>query len=137
MQRPSPTARTSISSFRFPLTCALRARQWPGATGCQPRRIRVWWSGRKATRVRPKSAPIIAPHPQEGAVDLVRRLVERLEIHPHHIVVAQTPRQTHEAAPAWLLAPVDDNRTAERRAEHDLQLVHGHCALGNLNEVDA
>ena len=66
------------------------------------------------------SASVIAPHPQEGPMDDVGRLVERLEVHPHHVVVTHAPGQPHQAAPGRLPAPVGHQRASERHRQHDL-----------------
>ena len=56
-------------------------------------------------------------------MDHIGGLIERLQIDPHHIVVAHAPRQAHQQAVAWLLAPVGDQRAAEGNVQRDLQLV--------------
>src|SRR6267143_3211973 len=51
-------------------------------------------------------APIIAPHSEERSMDSIGRLVEWLQVDPHHAAVVHAPRQAHQQAIDRLLAPV-------------------------------
>ena len=70
-------------------------------------------------------------------MDRIGRLIERLEIDPYRAVVVHAPRQAHQQAIGRLLTPIGNQRAAKRRAEHDLQLMDGHRALGDLHDIDA
>ena len=50
--------------------------------------------------------------------------------------MVHAPRQAHQQAIDRLLAPVGNESAAERCVERDVQLVDGHRALGDLNEID-
>jgi hypothetical protein len=69
-------------------------------------------------------------------MNCVGRLVERLDVDPHHAMVVHAPRQTHQRAIDGLLAPVGDESAAERRIERDLQFVDNCRSLGVSYEVD-
>ena len=69
-------------------------------------------------------------------MDCVGRLVERLDVDPHHATMVHPPRQAHQRAIVRLLASVDDESVAERRIERDLQLVDDRRSLGESYEVD-
>ena len=70
-------------------------------------------------------------------MDLVGRAIERLEIDAHHAAVVHAPRKAHQQAMDRPLAPVGDERAAQRRVERDLQFMDGHRPLGDLHEIDA
>src|SRR6267378_2121369 len=96
----------------------------------------VKFSTRRFGRSAGGLAPIVTPHSEERSMDFIGRLVERIQVDPHHAAVVHAPRQAHQQASDRLLAPVDNERTAERYVEHNLQLVDGHRALGDLYQID-
>src|SRR5215468_7244727 len=82
-------------------------------------------------------APIITPHPEEGSMDDIGRLIKRLQIDPYHAVVVHAPRQAHQEAMERLFAPVGNERAADWCAEGDLQFMDSHRTLRDLYKIDA
>src|SRR5262245_4177693 len=111
-----------------------------GATSVMPAcPIAVVWAACAMMDLPPARwlAPIITPHPQEGSMDDIGRLIKRLQIDPYHAVVVHAPRQAHQEAMERLFAPVGNERAADWCAEGDLQFMDGHRALGDLYKIDA
>src|SRR5262249_29569080 len=88
-------------------------------------------------RFGPALTAIVAPHPDERAVDFVRCLIEGLNVNTHHIVMIHVPRQAHERSKHRSLAPVGNERACKWGCECDLKFMHCHGALGDGDEFDA
>src|SRR6266478_1993210 len=80
-------------------------------------RFKTW---RLHSRSAGRLAPIVAPHSEERSMDLICRLIERFQFDPHHAAVVHAPRQAHQRAIDWLLAPVGNKSAAERCVERNL-----------------
>jgi len=87
-------------------------------------------------RPRPPLASVEAPHSHQGAMDVVRGAVERVDLYPNHVVVTHLPWQPHATPPPWNLAPVRDQGAGQRLRQADLHLVKGVGPDGDGDEFD-
>ena len=69
-------------------------------------------------------------------MNFVRRVIEDIERNTHDILARHGPRQPHQKAIEWTLAPIGEKRPLERLPKRDAKLMASGTSNFNPDDVD-